>query len=187
MVTRIDRAVPVISLDTEKLFPETVAYRSQLIDELGLTDVRIVKPDSASLRRFDADGSMCKDDPDMCCRIRKVEPLERALKGFNAWISGRKRAHDGSRANIPVLQVLHGRLKVEPLGRFTVGDIEAYLDRHDLPRHPLVTRGYRSIGCAPCTMKGGTADNPRAGRWPGRMKTECGIRWSLNGVPIGGA
>ncbi len=150
-----------------------------------MTDVRIILPDAG----FGATArcgriAACKHDPDLCCRIRKVEPLERALEGFDAWISGRKRAHGGLRSNIPVLQVLDGRLKVEPLARFTAEDIETYLDRYDLPRHPLVKQGYRSIGCAPCTARGGTADDPRAGRWPGRVKSECGIHWSLNGEPM---
>ena len=184
MVASIDRSVPVISLDTGKLFWETVAYRSRLISLLGLTDIRIIKPDPTSLRDIDADGPLYQHHPDRCCRIRKVEPLDRALTGFAAWISGRKRAHGGLRADIPVLQELNGRLKIEPLAHFTADDVETYLDLYDLPRHPLVAEGYRSIGCAPCTVKGGTAGNPRAGRWAGQQKTECGIHWSLNGEPI---
>ena len=184
MVAQIDRSVPVISLDTEKLFRQTVAYRANLIEQLGFQDVRIVKPDVDAVRSLDADGSLHKQDPDSCCRIRKVEPLERALKGFTAWISGRKRFHGGLRAEIPVLQMLEGQLKIEPLARFTAEDIKSYFGRYDLPHHPLVSQGYRSIGCAPCTVGGGTADAPRAGRWPGRKKSECGIHWSLNGEGI---
>jgi phosphoadenosine phosphosulfate reductase len=184
MVAQIDRAVPVISLDTGKLFRQTVAYRATLIDRLGFTDVRIVKPDIDSVRLLDADGSLHRHDPDLCCRIRKVEPLERALKDFGAWISGRKRFHGGLRADIPVLEMLDGRLKIEPLARFTADGIKSYFDRYDLPHHPLVHQRYRSIGCAPCTVRGGTADAPRAGRWPGRKKSECGIHWSHNGERI---
>lgn len=184
MVSQIDRSVPVIFLDTQKLFWETILYRSKLVDLLGLTDIRIVKPETASVAALDAAGDLHKRDPDACCRIRKTEPLDRALDGFHAWISGRKRFHGGGRSSIPALEVIDGRLKVEPLARFAAGDIEAYLDHFDLPRHPLVAEGYRSIGCVPCTVRGGTADNPRAGRWAGTGKSECGIHWSANGKPM---
>jgi phosphoadenosine phosphosulfate reductase len=184
MVAQIDRSVPVISLDTEKLFAETIAYRAQLIERLGFTDVRIIKPDAGSVQLLDPEESLHRRSPDLCCRIRKIEPLQRALEGFSAWISGRKRFHGGSRLDIPTLEALDGRLKIEPLARFSADDIEAYLARYDLPRHPLVAQGYRSIGCAPCTIRGGTSDNPRAGRWAGLAKTECGIHWLLNGNPI---
>jgi phosphoadenosine phosphosulfate reductase len=187
MVAEIDRSVPVISLDTEKLFAETIAYRAQLIERLGFTDVRIIKPDAGSVQLLDPEESLYKRSPDLCCRIRKIEPLQLALAGFSAWISGRKRFHGGSRGDIPTLEVVDGRLKIEPLARFSVHDIEAYFARYDLPRHPLVAQGYRSIGCAPCTIRGGTTDNPRAGRWAGLAKTECGIHWSLNGKPIRGS
>jgi phosphoadenosine phosphosulfate reductase len=184
MVAQIDRDVPVISLDTDKLFWETRAYRARLIDQLRLTDVRIVRPDPADLAREDPDGELHRTDPDMCCHIRKTEPLDKALTGFAAWISGRKRFHGGSRAHIPALEAADGRLKIEPLARFTPADIDAYIDYYDLPRHPLVEQGYRSIGCVPCTVKGGSSDNPRAGRWAGTAKTECGIHWTANGRPI---
>jgi phosphoadenosine phosphosulfate reductase len=184
MAAEIDRSLPVIFLDTGKLFWETIAYRSKLVDRLGLTDIRMMKPDAAELAQSDSDGTLHKINPDMCCHIRKTEPLERALAGFDAWISGRKRYHGGSRGNIPTLEVVDGRLKIEPLARFTATDIENYLDHYELPRHPLVEQGYRSIGCVPCTVKGGSSDNPRAGRWAGLSKTECGIHWTANGRPI---
>ena len=184
MASQIDRSVPVIFLDTGKLFWETIAYRSKLVDRLGLTDIRTLKPDAGELAQSDAEGTLHKTNPDMCCHIRKAEPLERALQGFDAWISGRKRFHGGLRADIPTLEVQDGRLKVEPLARFTAKDIESYIDHYELPRHPLVEQGYRSIGCVPCTIKGGTSDNPRAGRWAGLAKTECGIHWTAGGQPV---
>jgi phosphoadenosine phosphosulfate reductase len=184
MVSQIDRSVPVISLDTDKLFWETRAYRAKLIDHLGLTDVRIARPDPRDVAREDPHGTLHSSDPDMCCHIRKTEPLDKALSGFAAWISGRKRFHGGSRAHIPALEIADGRLKIEPLARFSAQDIEAYLDHFGLPRHPLVAEGYRSIGCAPCTIKGGSENNPRAGRWAGTSKTECGIHWTANGRPL---
>jgi phosphoadenosine phosphosulfate reductase len=184
MVAQIDRHVPVISLDTDKLFWETRAYRAKLIDSLRLTDVRVVRPDPADIAREDTNGELFRTNPDMCCHIRKTEPLDKALSGFTAWISGRKRFHGGGRSHIPPLEVADGRLKIEPLARFSAGDIDAYLNYYGLPRHPLVEHGYRSIGCVPCTVKGGTSDNPRAGRWAGSGKTECGIHWSANGRPM---
>jgi phosphoadenosine phosphosulfate reductase len=184
MASEIDRSLPIIFLDTGKLFWETIAYRSKLVDRLGLTDISIMKPDAAQLAVSDPDGALHRINPDMCCHIRKTEPLARALRGFDAWISGRKRFHGGLRADIPTLEVIDGRLKVEPLARFTAADIENYIDHYELPRHPLVEHGYRSIGCVPCTVKGGTSDNPRAGRWAGLAKSECGIHWTANGRPL---
>lgn len=184
MAAEIDRDIPVIFLDTQKLFWETIAYRSKLVDLLGLTDIRIVKPDADNLRLLDADGELHKSDPDMCCRIRKTQPLQQALSGFDAWISGRKRYHGGARAGIPTLEEADGRLKIEPLARFTATDLLAYMSYYDLPPHPLVAQGYHSIGCVPCTARGGTSDDPRAGRWAGKSKDECGIHWTLNGQPV---
>lgn len=184
MAAQIDRDIPVIFLDTQKLFWETIAYRSKLVDLLGLTDIRIMKPDADSLRLLDADGELHRNDPDMCCAIRKTQPLQQALSGFDAWISGRKRYHGGGRAGIPTLEEADGRLKIEPLARFTATDLLAYMGYYDLPSHPLVAQGYNSIGCVPCTVKGGSTDNPRAGRWAGKSKEECGIHWTLNGQPV---
>jgi phosphoadenosine phosphosulfate reductase len=184
MASQIDRSLPVIFIDTDKHFWETLSYRSKLVDRLGLQNIRNIHPDADDLRLLDSSGELHKTDPDMCCHIRKTAPLEKALDGFDAWISGRKRFHGAARASIPTIEVADGRLKVEPLARFTARDLNAYMEHFDLPRHPLLDQGYRSIGCMPCTTKGGTADNPRAGRWLGRSKTECGIHWTANGRPI---
>jgi len=176
--------IPVIFLDTQKLFWETIAYRSKLVDLLGLTNIRIHKPDADNVRLLDPDGELHKSNPDMCCNIRKTQPLQEALSGFDAWISGRKRYHGGGRVNLPTLEEADGRLKVEPLARFTATELNAYMDHYQLPAHPLVAEGYRSIGCVPCTIKGGSSDNPRAGRWAGQSKEECGIHWTVNGQPV---
>ncbi|MER9976357.1 phosphoadenylyl-sulfate reductase [Mesorhizobium sp. M0085] len=178
MAASIDRSLPIATLDTGKLFAETVAYRTQLTALLGLTDVRIVTPRANVLRVLDGSGSLHRSDPDRCCHIRKVLPLEKALSGFKAWISGRKRYHGGVRTDVATLEETDGRLKIEPLARFTRQQIEVYLDHHRFPRHPLIEKGYFSIGCAPCTVACGSADNPRAGRWSGLSKTECGIHRS---------
>ena len=184
MAAQVDRDIPVIFLDTQKLFWETIAYRSKLVDLLGLTNIRIHKPDADNVRLLDPDGELHKSNPDMCCNIRKTQPLQEALSGFDAWISGRKRYHGGGRVNLPTLEEADGRLKVEPLARFTATELNAYMDHYQLPAHPLVAEGYRSIGCVPCTIKGGSSDNPRAGRWAGQSKEECGIHWTVNGQPV---
>ncbi len=184
MAAQVHRHVPVIFIDTDKLFWETKSYRSKLVDHLGLTNIRIIHPETALVAEHDHDGELNARNADLCCRIRKVEPLERALNGFSAWISGRKRFHGGVRSSVPTLEVVDGRLKVEPLARFTAADLNAYFNHYDLPRHPLAEQGYRSIGCVPCTIKAGNDDDPRAGRWAGSGKTECGIHWTTNGKPI---
>jgi phosphoadenosine phosphosulfate reductase len=184
MVAAIDKSTPVIFLDTGKLFDETLDYRNELVEKLGLTDVRTVFPSVADLAMNDPDGTLNQRDKDACCHVRKTLPLERALKGIDAVISGRKRFHGGERAGLNFVSSAEGRLKVEPLAAFSAFDLKAYMADHDLPPHPLVAQGFRSIGCVPCTARGGTDEDPRAGRWAGSEKTECGIHWTANGRPI---
>ena len=184
MVSELDRTVPVIFLDTGKLFPETLAYRDRLVADLGLETVRSVAPDTQALRRVDPDGSLHASDPDGCCHVRKVAPLETALAGLQAWVTGRKRFHGGGRALLPTLEAADSRLKVNPLARWSSDDIERYMEAHALPRHPLQAQGFASIGCAPCTTPPGPGGGLRDGRWAGSPKTECGIHWTLNGRPM---
>jgi phosphoadenosine phosphosulfate reductase len=184
MVSEIDPHLPVIFLDTGKLFPETFDYRDKLIVELGLTNVRSIQPAREDLEAFDADGFLHLLDTDTCCNIRKAVPLEKALIGFDVVISGRKRFHGASRAKLDFISIADGRLKVEPLAGFTALDIHAYMVSHHLPSHPLKLEGYRSIGCEPCTKRGGTDEDPRSGRWSGSDKTECGIHFTANGQII---
>ena len=184
MVSQVDKATPVIFLDTGKHFWETLSYRAMLIDRLGLTGVRIITPDAAELAAKDADGTLHKTNADACCNIRKTVPLAKALAGIEVTISGRKRYHGAARATLDFLSIADGRLKVEPLAGFSALDIAAYMKAHDLPVHPLTGIGYFSIGCEPCTEPGGTAADPRAGRWSGSAKTECGIHWTHNGETI---
>ena len=181
MVSEVDRATPVIFLDTRKHFWETLSYRAMLIDRLGLTGVRTISPEAADIAAADEDGTLHQRDADRCCRIRKTLPLQKALAGIDAVISGRKRYHGAARATLDFLSIADGRLKVEPLAGFSALDISAYMKAHGLPAHPLPEIGYFSSGCEPCTTPGGTPDDPRAGRWAGRGKTECGIHWTVNG------
>ncbi|HEV2100387.1 MAG TPA: phosphoadenylyl-sulfate reductase [Stellaceae bacterium] len=176
MVSEIDRRTPVLFLDTGKLFGETLRYRDRLVDRLGLSDVRTISPDKEKLSAGDPNGMLWLGDPDACCALRKVEPLHRALAGFAAWISGRKRYHGGARAALPVLETdPHGRVKINPLAGWSRAQVVEELLRRDLPRHPLEAQGYLSIGCYTCTDRVGPGEDLRAGRWRGLSKTECGI------------
>ncbi|MFD1332856.1 phosphoadenylyl-sulfate reductase [Methylopila musalis] len=175
LVAQVDPSTPVIFIDTEQLFEETLAYRDDLVARLGLTDVRSHRPKPERLKRLDPENFLWQSDPDLCCRIRKVEPLADALKDFPAWISGRKRFQNAFRASLPAFEADGPRIKVNPLADWTSKDIEAYRIEHGLPEHPLVKFGYLSVGCAPCTSRVKPGEDPRAGRWRGREKTECGI------------
>lgn len=176
MLAQVDRAAPVLFLDTEMLFPATLAYQREVAERLGLTSVQMIRPDRAGVFARDADGDLHRRDPDLCCALRKTEPLETALRGYTAWITGRKRHQTRDRAALDLFEAdAAGRLKVNPLASWTTSGINAYIDAHGLPRHPLVREGFPSIGCAPCTTKVAPGEDSRAGRWRGRDKDECGI------------
>ncbi|WP_294279290.1 phosphoadenylyl-sulfate reductase [uncultured Sphingomonas sp.] len=175
MVAQADPATPVVFTDTLKMFPETLAYRDTLVERLGLLDVRVIQPDPALLAAKDPDGIRHGYDPDGCCDLRKVEPLARGLAPFEAWISGRKGFQAGTRRALPRFEVEEGRLKLNPLADWDKAALDGYFERHDLPRHPLEAQGYLSIGCAPCTSIVKPGEDPRAGRWRGFDKVECGI------------
>ena len=179
LVASVDRATPVIFIDTGKIFGSTHRYREEVVARLGLTDVRIARPDPAILTTQDIDAGLWLRDPDKCCAIRKVAPLSRALSGFDAWISGRKRYQGGLRIALPVVEADGERIKVNPLAEWTKEELADYLVRHDLPEHPLVADGFRSIGCMPCTERVAEGEDERSGRWRGRGKTECGIHLGL--------
>jgi phosphoadenosine phosphosulfate reductase len=171
----VDPAIPVIFLDTGWLFEETLAYRDTLIATLGLTDVRSIKPLEETLSREDPERELWFSDPDACCRIRKVEPLARALKPFSGWINGRKRFQGGLRAAIPVVEDDGIRLKFNPFANTSREAIEAIYAAAKLPPHPLAAKGFLSVGCMPCTSRTSPDEDARAGRWRGRAKSECGI------------
>jgi phosphoadenosine phosphosulfate reductase len=179
LVATVDRAIPVVFLDTGKLFPETLAYRDALVTALGFTDVRSVRPDPARLALKDQHGALWMSNPDLCCHIRKTEPLQRALAGFDAWFTGRKRFQSSTRAALPVFEADGERIKVNPLVGWSADDLKAYSARHSLPEHPLVARGFPSIGCVPCTTKVEPGEDARAGRWRGVGKVECVIHIEL--------
>ena len=179
LVASVDRNVPVIFIDTGKIFGSTLRYRDEIVARLGLTDVRVARPDPAVLTTQDTDSGLWLREPDKCCAIRKVAPLARALSGFDAWISGRKRFQGGRRAELPLVEADGDRLKLNPLADWSKEDVAAYRELHDLPEHPLVADGFRSIGCMPCTTRVAEGEDERNGRWRGRDKTECGIHLGL--------
>jgi len=175
LVAEIDPSVPVIFLDTGKHFDATLTYRDILSQRFGLTDLRSIEPDAAEIAAEDPNGDLWSRNPDRCCALRKVRPLERALRGFDAWITGRKRYHGGERSALPFAEASGGQIKINPLASWSSADIQAAFKRYRLPQHPLFDEGYVSIGCAPCTRPILAGENARDGRWAGTDKRECGI------------
>ena len=173
LVAAVDTGVPVIFVNTQKIFGETLAYRDELSERLGFTDLRVFRPDPYLLAQKDKTSLRWSYDPDGCCDLRKVEPLRRALAPFDAWLSGRKGV--GARAGLPRFEIDEGRLKINALADWNKADLDAHFLRADLPRHPLEAQGYPSVGCVPCTSQVQPGEDPRAGRWRGWDKTECGI------------
>lgn len=179
MVSVLDRTTPVLFIDTEMLFPETLAYQADVTEKLGLTDVRVIRPDREQVFLRDPDGLLHLADPDACCALRKTEPLQRALQPFDAWITGRKRYQGGRRLNLEFFENEDDRrIKVNPLAHWDKADVQDYIVNNRLPRHPLVSGGYPSLGCMPCTSRVDTGEDERAGRWRGRKKVECGIHFA---------
>lgn len=176
MVAQIDKSLPIFFLETGKLFPETLAYRDALVEMLGLTGVRSIRPSGKQLAAYDPDGRLWEKDPDLCCAIRKTNPLDDALEGFEAWITGRKRGQSATRAHLQLQETgADGRITINPLAFWDDAMLEAYFPVHGLPHHPLQAQGYTSIGCATCTVKPLPGEDKRSGRWAGQAKIECGI------------
>ena len=188
MVAQLKRDIPVLFLDTGMLFGQTLDYRKSLSAKLGLTDVRDLRPAYQDLAINDPGQDLWKTDTDACCHIRKVLPLDVALKDFDGWITGRKRFHGGDRMRLKVVEASDGKVKFNPLANWDKAQLDAYAAAHDLPAHPLVEFGYPSVGCWPCTRPA-EGDDVRSGRWAGSEKTECGIhtpRAASATVEVGG-
>ncbi len=168
-------AESAVLLHTGMLFGQTLDYRQQLAARLGLTDVRDLRPRFADIAVTDPKADLWKTDTDACCEIRKVIPLDKALGGFDAWITGRKRFHGGDRLRLSVVEEAAPHVKFNPLANWTKEDLDSYVAEYDLPVHPLVAQGFPSIGCWPCTKPVEEGQDVRAGRWAGQDKTECGI------------
>ncbi|MXW87755.1 MAG: phosphoadenylyl-sulfate reductase [Boseongicola sp. SB0667_bin_21] len=178
MASVIDRTTPVLFVDTEMLFPETLEYQREVARQLRLTDVRVIRPDRESVFRNDPGGNLHRRDPDACCHLRKTEPLRVALAGFDAWVTGRKRYQGGQRTELDFFEADGPtRIKVNPLAHWSASDVQDYISNNRLPRHPLVARGFPSLGCLPCTTRVAPGEDHRAGRWRGHDKVECGIHF----------
>jgi phosphoadenosine phosphosulfate reductase len=169
--------VEVLFLQTGYHFAETLQTRDVAIRDLAITVVEALPRQSVAEQDAEYGERLHDRDPNLCCFLRKVEPLARALEGRAAWVTGVRRAEGPTRANAPIVSwdEKHDLVKINPLVAWSDEDVEAYQVAHDLPRNPLVAQGYPSIGCAPCTRKVAPGEDPRAGRWSGNDKTECGI------------
>lgn len=179
IASEVSKDIPVLFLDTGKLFGETKRYRDRLIEDFGLTDVRTLSPDVNQINAKDPKGALWASDTNACCYIRKVMPLSQALEGFEGWASGRKRFQGGVRSLLPHFEASDGRVKVNPLAFWTKEDVVDYREQHGIPQHPLVSEGFASIGCMPCTDRVEDGESERAGRWRGQTKTECGIHLTM--------
>lgn len=178
MVSVVAPGLPVLFIDTQMLFPETLAYQRDVAAKLGLTNVQVITATETEIAAHDPDGTLHKVNPDACCDFRKTVPLERVLSGYDAWITGRKRFQNGQRAALEFFEPEPpARLRVNPLAHWRPEDVQDYMIENRLPRHPLVAKGYPSIGCAPCTSPVAPGEDPRSGRWRGQEKSECGIHF----------
>lgn len=183
LIADVDPSLPIQFFDTGMHFPQTLDYRDEVIERLGLTGVITSGPNETERKILDPKNNLWKTDTDACCALRKVRPLEPALEGYSAWITGRKRFHGGARMKLPVFEFADGRYKVNPLAAWTPEDVELLVKQRNLPRHPLVAQGYPSIGCWPCTKPVSEGEDIRAGRWAGQDKTECGLHIEKNERP----
>ncbi|TMM54367.1 phosphoadenylyl-sulfate reductase [Sulfitobacter sabulilitoris] len=183
LAAMVNRDLPVLFIDTQMLFAETLVYQQELAERLGLRRVHILR--AADIADQDPAGTLHQRDPDACCALRKSAPLDAALADFDGWITGRKRFQSGTRAALEFFEVEDGtgRIKVNPLARWAPQDVQAYMTENRLPRHPLVAQGYPSIGCAPCTSPVAPGEDARAGRWRDQSKEECGIHF-VNGKMV---
>ena len=178
MLSKADPAVPVFFLETGYHFPETLAYRDTLAQLFGLKNIVNLRADERRKQDVVAqyDGKPYEKNPDLCCQINKVEPLDTAIKGYAAWMSGIRRNQTDFRKSIRIVELYEGGMyKISPLANMNSRDTWWYLKEHQIPQHPLYDKGYLSIGCWPCTRPIQAGDDERSGRWAGKSKKECGI------------
>lgn len=186
LVADAEPDMPVLFLDTGKHFEQTLTYQKELSKSLGLRDLRILKPSPEALANSDPYGALHTFDTSACCSIRKIAPLQAALEEFDGWITGRKRYQGGIRKGLELFEgdAATGKLKINPLAHWSAEDMRAYAQIHSIPPHPLLSQGYFSVGCAPCTQRAQNRDDPRSGRWVGQDKSECGIHLPAPNSPI---
>ena len=180
MVSQIDRNLLIYFVDTGYHFWETAIFREQLASEWQLNVLDLYRDTRWDVFARQRTRTLPLEDPNLCCYIHKVQPMQAALKDMLAWISGIRRDQTATRAQAKILELQDdGLLKVNPLLNWTKSNVKRYMEEHNLPSHPLLAKGYRSVGCAPCTVAIGVDDDERAGRWQGRGKTECGLHTEM--------
>lgn len=195
LAAKVKPDVPVLFVDTEMLFDETLEHQKRVAELLGLTNLHVIRAEDPKI--LDPNGTLHKTDTNACCTLRKTAPLQKALAQYGGWITGRKRHQSGTRQRLNMFEVETGtnRLKVNPLALWSAQDTIRYMKATQLPRHPLVAKGYPSIGCEPCTTPVAEGEDPRAGRWRETEKEECGIHFvdgkmvrtpAVNNVPHSG-
>lgn len=188
LVSEIDKNTPVLFLETGKHFPETLEYVETLKNKLSLQNLHFLTPDPELLSRIDTTGDLWNSNPDRCCWLRKVEPLDRAVKnlGLEALITGRKRYQNSERSHLETIELDDKNIfRINPLANWDKARQKSESELRDLPKHPLLDKGYLSIGCAPCTSIVKPGEDERAGRWrhtakDGEQKTECGLHISTD-------
>ena len=185
MVSEIDPSLTIFFLETGWHFKETVDFKNEIVKHLGLTNVVDLKADPKKRETFNTEtgNKPYEVNPDYCCQINKVEPLDEALEGFDAWISGIRRSQSRTRKDVRILEGYQNLFKINPFANATSGDIWWYIKEHNLPKHPLTDKGYLSIGCWPCTKPVQPGDDERSGRWAGKEKMECGIHTFMKPKP----
>ena len=179
MISEIDRSLPIILLNTNYLFKETIEYKDYLIRKFDFSNFKEISPNADDLKANDSEGTLWKKNPDLCCNIRKVLPLQKELENYDAWVSGRKSYHEGERKNLKFFEYINKKVIVNPLAKVNQNFVNSYFKLNNINRHPLFESGYLSIGCIHCTVKTSVTDSPRSGRWADKIKTECGIHYNL--------
>ena len=179
MISEINRSLPIILLNTNYLFKETIEYKDYMINKFKFLNFKEISPNPEDLKIYDNNGKLWKKNPDLCCNIRKVLPLQKELKKYDAWISGRKSYHEEERKNLEFFEYINQKVVINPLAKVNQNFVNSYFKMNNIERHPLFESGYLSIGCTHCTAKPSMIDNPRSGRWAERVKTECGIHYNL--------
>ncbi len=180
IVSQIAPDMPIFFLDTGYHFWETLLFRERLAEEWKLNIVDLYRDSRWDVFVRQRARSLPLEDPNLCCFLHKVQPMQKALKAYKAWITGIRRDQTSTRARANILEMQSdGLLKINPLLNWTKKDIQRYIEENSLPKHPLFEKGYRSVGCAPCTVAIGANDDERAGRWAGRGKVECGLHTEM--------
>jgi phosphoadenosine phosphosulfate reductase len=177
LATRTWPDVPVLFADTGYHFEQTLRTRDEAVLRYGLRLVSVTPAQTVAEQDATHGPALHQRDPDRCCALRKVDPLNRTLRGYDAWVTGARRGETAARADLPIVEwdARRGLVKVNPLAGWTDAEVDRHVERHGLLVNPLVAAGYPSIGCAPCTRRVADGEDPRAGRWAGSAKTECGL------------